>query len=205
MPSVMYAKLACYAVPEADAQRRTFRAPRRVASVWAANGFLIGWVFLKSSLSRHIWLYCLDAVIILGGDTFYRVAPALVTTPHQSSQPLAHWLTLPPPHVSPLHVIRFVLLFDAVCSLAKMKADPNFSAASSRSELEKLVGRRINPGVSLAEQQERFPFLKDAPVEHAYAAGVKVRACTFRLCSLFCGPHHFCCSKVAILPRVLQV
>lgn len=58
--------------------------------------------------------------------------------------------------------------------LAKMKADPNFSAAASCSELEKLVGRRINPGVSLAEQQERFPFLKDAPVEHAYAAGVKV-------------------------------
>lgn len=56
-----------------------------------------------------------------------------------------------------------------------MKSNPNFSAASSRSELEKLVGRRINPGVSLAEQQERFPFLKDAPVEHAYAAGVKVR------------------------------
>lgn len=68
-------------------------------------------------------------------------------------------------------------LFGVVCSLAKMKADPNFSAASSRSELEKLVGRRINPGVSLAEQQERFPFLKDAPVEHAYAAGVKVGAC----------------------------
>lgn len=59
-----------------------------------------------------------------------------------------------------------------------MKADPNFSAASSCSELEKLVGRRTNPGVSLAEQQERFPFLKDAPVEHAYAAGVKVRAGT---------------------------
>lgn len=56
-----------------------------------------------------------------------------------------------------------------------MKADPNFSAAASCSELEKLVGRKINPGVSLAEQQERFPFLKDAPVEHAYAAGVKVR------------------------------
>lgn len=55
-----------------------------------------------------------------------------------------------------------------------MKSDPNFSAATSCSELEKLVGRRKNPGVSLAEQQERFPFLKDAPVEHAYAAGVKV-------------------------------
>ena len=77
----------------------------------------------------------------------------------------------------PLHHLSYVLrLFDVVCSLAKMKADPNFSAASSCSELEKLVGRRINPGVSLAEQQERFPFLKDAPVEHAYAAGVKVRA-----------------------------
>lgn len=61
-----------------------------------------------------------------------------------------------------------------------MKADPNFSAAANCSELEKLVGRRINPGVSLAEQQERFPFLKDAPVEHAYAAGVKVR------CSMVC-------------------
>ncbi|CAB1121574.1 unnamed protein product [Ectocarpus sp. CCAP 1310/34] len=59
-------------------------------------------------------------------------------------------------------------------ALAKMKADPNFSAATQSSELEKLVGRRVNPGVSLAEQQERFPFLKDAPVEHAYAAGVKV-------------------------------
>ncbi|CAM9763666.1 unnamed protein product, partial [Choristocarpus tenellus] len=58
--------------------------------------------------------------------------------------------------------------------LAKMKSDPNFSAAAHRSELEKLVGRRINAGVSLAEQQERFPFLKDAPVEHAYAANVKV-------------------------------
>lgn len=56
-----------------------------------------------------------------------------------------------------------------------MKSDPNFSAATSCSELEKLVGRRKNPGMSLAEQQERFPFLKDAPVEHAYAAGVKVR------------------------------
>lgn len=56
-----------------------------------------------------------------------------------------------------------------------MKSDPNFSAATTCSELEKLVGRRKNPGVSLAEQQERFPFLKDAPVEHAYAAGVKVR------------------------------
>lgn len=77
-----------------------------------------------------------------------------------------------------LDCISYALsLFDVVCSLAKMKADPNFSAASSCSELEKLVGRRINPGVSLAEQQERFPFLKDAPVEHAYAAGVKVRAC----------------------------
>ncbi|CAM9489946.1 unnamed protein product, partial [Ascophyllum nodosum] len=59
-------------------------------------------------------------------------------------------------------------------ALAKMKSDPNFSAAASCSELEKLVGRRKNPGVSLAEQQERFPFLKDAPVEHAYAADVKV-------------------------------
>lgn len=59
-----------------------------------------------------------------------------------------------------------------------MKSDPNFSAATSCSELEKLVGRRKNPGVSLAEQQERFPFLKDAPVEHAYAAGVKVRCST---------------------------
>jgi len=64
-----------------------------------------------------------------------------------------------------------------------MKADPNFSAATNCSELEKLVGRRINPGVSLAEQQERFPFLKDAPVEHAYAAGVKVRC--FTVCSSF--------------------
>lgn len=55
-----------------------------------------------------------------------------------------------------------------------MKSDPNFSAASRASELEKLVGRRVNPGVSLAEQQERFPFLKNAPVEHEYAADVKV-------------------------------
>lgn len=77
--------------------------------------------------------------------------------------------------------------FDVLCSLAKMKADPNFSAASSRSELEKLVGRRINPGVSLAEQQERFPFLKDAPVEHAYAAGVKVRACIRGVFVAFAG------------------
>lgn len=55
-----------------------------------------------------------------------------------------------------------------------MKSDPNFSAAAQCSELEKLVGRRINPGVSLAEQQERFSFLKNAPVEHEYTAGVKV-------------------------------
>lgn len=64
-----------------------------------------------------------------------------------------------------------------------MKSDPNFSAAANCSELEKLVGRRTNPGVSLAEQQERFPFLKDAPVEHAYAAGVKVTC--FTICSCF--------------------
>lgn len=66
--------------------------------------------------------------------------------------------------------------------LAKMKSDPNFSSATACSELEKLVGRRINPGVSLAEQQERFPFLKDAPVEHAYATGVKVRHPRFDTC-----------------------
>ncbi|CAM9160019.1 unnamed protein product, partial [Discosporangium mesarthrocarpum] len=58
--------------------------------------------------------------------------------------------------------------------LAKMKQDPNFSAAANSSELEKLVGRRVNPGVSLAEQQERFSFLKGAPVEHAFTSSVKV-------------------------------
>lgn len=60
--------------------------------------------------------------------------------------------------------------------MTKMKTDPNFSASAHCSELEKLVGRRVNPGVSLAEQQERFSFLKNAPVEHEYASGVKVRA-----------------------------
>lgn len=75
----------------------------------------------------------------------------------------------------PLPACLFLILIVFIFSLAKMKSDPNFSSATACSELEKLVGRRINPGVSLAEQQERFPFLKDAPVEHAYAAGVKVR------------------------------
>lgn len=78
---------------------------------------------------------------------------------------------LPPPFFSFFFSFFALRIFTR---LAKMKADPNFSAASHSSELEKLVGRRINPGVSLAEQQERFPFLKNAPVEHEYAADVKV-------------------------------
>jgi len=88
---------------------------------------------------------------------------------------------------------------------AKIKNDPNFSASAVQSKLERDLGRKHNPGLSQegrksyhalylhaeydtfnnvnirVEQEERFPFLKDAPTEGSYAKNVKVENTTPRL------------------------
>jgi hypothetical protein len=65
---------------------------------------------------------------------------------------------------------------------AKVKASTDFSATAKQSTLEKMAGKRHNPGMTLEEQVEKFPFLKNAPLEGAYAAGVKVRGACLPVC-----------------------
>ena len=54
------------------------------------------------------------------------------------------------------------------------KRDANFSATAVQPRLEKEAGRRVREGLTLDEQVERFPMLKDAPVEGSYANDVKM-------------------------------
>jgi CBF1 interacting corepressor len=54
------------------------------------------------------------------------------------------------------------------------KRDSNFSATAVQPALEKQVGRKVSEGLTLDEQVERFPMLKDAPVEGNYTDNVKV-------------------------------
>jgi CBF1 interacting corepressor len=56
-----------------------------------------------------------------------------------------------------------------------VKSNPNFSARNSQSALEKAVGKRRHEGQTLDEQQERFAFLKGAPVEGSYAQNIQLR------------------------------
>jgi hypothetical protein len=83
--------------------------------------------------------------------------------------------------------------FDAI---KKVKSDPGFSAFAKMTELERIAGKRKNAGATVDEQvgrsrggrfrgifpgsspvsvPERFPFLKNAPMEGAYVQNVKVR------------------------------
>ncbi|CAM9204114.1 unnamed protein product, partial [Chrysoparadoxa australica] len=60
--------------------------------------------------------------------------------------------------------------------MLEIKTDKNFSSNVERSKLEKMVGRKFQSSdLTMEEQVERFPFLKDAPVESAYAKNVKVK------------------------------
>lgn len=65
--------------------------------------------------------------------------------------------------------------FEREQQLRKIKADPNFAASSRQSALEREVGRRHDPGLTQEEQEERFPFLKDAPTEGSYSKTVKLK------------------------------
>ncbi|KAF0687642.1 Aste57867_20626 [Aphanomyces stellatus] len=47
-------------------------------------------------------------------------------------------------------------------------------SASFQRPLEKYVGRRPNEPVTISDQVERFPMLKDAPVEGEYTSNIKV-------------------------------
>jgi CBF1 interacting corepressor len=57
----------------------------------------------------------------------------------------------------------------------EIKRNPNFSAANNQSALGKAVGKRRRDGQTLDEQQDRFAFLKGAPVEGMYAQNIQLR------------------------------
>ena len=50
-------------------------------------------------------------------------------------------------------------------NLAKKKRDPKFSMNAKPTELERVTGKRRREELTVEEQVERFPFLKDAPLE----------------------------------------
>jgi CBF1 interacting corepressor len=54
------------------------------------------------------------------------------------------------------------------------KHNENFSSSAMQNKLEKDVGRKRSTALTLEEQVERFPMLKNAPVEGAYTADVKI-------------------------------
>jgi len=59
--------------------------------------------------------------------------------------------------------------------LRKLKSDPNFGASAHRSKLEIETGKRRKVGLTQEEQAERFPCLKNAPVEGAFAKNIEIR------------------------------
>jgi CBF1 interacting corepressor len=68
-------------------------------------------------------------------------------------------------------------LDDAVREFRRKMEKRSATAASGddvRRPLERYVGRRPDEMLTIKEQVERFPFLKDAPVEGDYASNVKV-------------------------------
>ncbi|CCI49357.1 unnamed protein product [Albugo candida] len=56
----------------------------------------------------------------------------------------------------------------------KTKTHKNEQAKKTQRKLERYVGRRPDESLTIDEQVERFPFLKDAPVEGDYTGNVKV-------------------------------
>lgn len=59
--------------------------------------------------------------------------------------------------------------------LRKLKAGTNFGASAHRSKLEIETGKRRKVGLTQEEQAERFSFLKNAPVEGAFAKNIEIR------------------------------
>jgi hypothetical protein len=57
----------------------------------------------------------------------------------------------------------------------KLKSDPNFGASVRRSKLEIEAGKKQRVGLTQEEQAERFSFLKNAPMEGAFAKNIEVR------------------------------
>ncbi|OQS05780.1 hypothetical protein THRCLA_02130 [Thraustotheca clavata] len=56
----------------------------------------------------------------------------------------------------------------------KFERKKSSEASKLQKPLERYVGRRPNEPVSIKEQVERFPMLKDAPVEGEYTSNIKV-------------------------------